>query len=286
MNEGKFILSEMDLDEISLVPSGDDPLAKVVIAKADTAIAVDEEEDDEVKPSTNLKRKKRGKRPSRLMRDKMITKDDHSIVDGDSDTLTSALKEHQLKEKYMAGEIDKSSLTPEQVSYIEELEEFAELVDESLENGTLVKAAAQEDEVLSKADPELAEYISKQDAKLVEMEERIAKADARESQRVAIEKEAQYPNMDQEAVAEILLELPAELVEKVEKVLSAANIAANNTAAFVEVGKNFFAEDSDISAEVKAKVEKTDGLTSEQALEELLSSDPSRYDALMQEVGN
>lgn len=188
----------------------------------------------------------------------------------------------------MTDGIDKSTLTDEQVAYIEELEEFTSLVDSALEDGTLVKAEApanDKDQLLSKADPELAEYISKQDAQLTEMAETLAKSEAREAQRDAVAKAENFDNLDQAVLAEIFLALPAEIVEKVETVLTAANAAAANASAFVEVGKNFLdaSEEDSLGAEVKAVVEKTEGLTEEQALLQVMSADPSRYDALMQE---
>jgi len=288
MTIAKFELSGMELDEISLVPSGDDPFAKVVIAKADMAIDIEDEEKDKVVPSAVKRRRASvGKPPKRNVKDNMITKDDHDIVHDERTTVIIASQEHQSKETHMNDGIDKSSLTDEQIAYIEELEEYADLVDSALENGTLVKTDPDTSgDFISKADPEVAEYISKQDAKLAELTEAVAKAERREAEAEAVAKASKLSNLDTAAVAELFLALPSELVEKMEAVLTAANaVAATNTSAFAEIGKNFHAQTGGdtVAAEIKSMVEKTEGLTNEQAFAQMLDSDPSRYEALLQE---
>lgn len=146
----RYRLTDLDLDFVSLVASGDDPMAQVVIAK--TA------------PATN----------------KSTEKDDSS----------STLPITDLPEEINMGDIKKDDLDPEVLAYVEGLEtevttlaaqvEKAE-ADLTEKDALLAKSApidtdAAEKAMLEKADPALRSLILKQQAEVKEAKE-IAKAE-------------------------------------------------------------------------------------------------------------
>lgn len=285
-------ITKMTLDEISLVPSGDDPMAEVIIAKTapDSSVAVDDEKEDEKptsaieddKKRTNMR--KRSARSPRRGHKNNLMKSEALGDDEDPSTLTIASQEHQHKENHMPeGNIDKSSLTDEQLAYVEEIEGALDAVFDDLESGALVKSDqvdTSENSVLAKAAPEVQEYISKQD-------ERIAKMERREAERDVIEKiETSYSslNISKSDFSSFLLELgekAPDLVEKADAILKAANAQAETATAFSEIGKigaGAATIGEDFDATVAEVVSKSEGKTKEQALEEVLSSNPAAYD--------
>lgn len=263
----RWRLRDMDLDEISLVRSGDDPTAEVVIAKS-------------AHPDN-----------------------DKSADDGHS---SSTLHDHEppREDHDMGDEIKKDDLPAEVVEYIEALEGVVESLieggeDDSFEeeDGDLSKSGDEDGadfdlHDLAKSAPEVYAVIAKAQAdadaamKRAEAAEAIAKAEVdRREREEAIAKAAALPmiNDNKEDLAEDLLALrkanPA-LADKMEALLSTANTQIAKSNIFTEFGKS--GATTTIEKSVEAKVEElrkaNPALTREQAEVMVYESDPSLYE--------
>lgn len=262
-----YRLRDMDLDEISLVESGDDPRGKVVIAKAAPKGT------NEDKTGATLI----GKRT----REAQMPKDDQQET------------------------INKDDLPDEVVAYIDMLEDAVEtLLDDDGDDADDVQKNEgdddnddEQDDALLKADPAIIEAISKADARAAAAEaraeeaEKIAKAERQRREKDEAISKAESLVMisdSKEDLAELLLALrdkaPDE-AEKVEKLFRAANeqIAKGNL--FTEIGRP--GVQSTISKSVEARIEelrKDDpSLTREQAEVKVYAENPSLYDEQLQE---
>jgi len=160
---------------------------------------------------------------------------------------------------------------------------FLEELSKSLEDEDTREAVNKAMEAVSKANERAteAETIAKAEREHRLNQEYIAKARA-------------YTNLpvDAEEFGPVLKKLDETLSEDeqgiIEKVFNAANerVAAGGT--FDEIGKrgiDGYEAVSKLDAEAKALVEKTEGLTMEQARTQILEQDPSLYDEFLQETG-
>lgn len=258
LTKGKYRLTGMELDFVSLVAAGDDPLAQVVISKA---AAPDDKRTDE---------------------------------GGGSPTLST----NDLTEENKVGDtINKSDLAPEVVAYIDGLENEVDTLSSQVEKaetdiaakdeeitdlrGTLAKSAPKDDEasdeitksLLAKADPAVRALIEKTQADLKAASE-IAKAE-REArlEKEFLSKAEALPMLSEDKVkmAAVLRaaadSLTPEHAETLNTVLKAANeqIAKSNLFSSFGVGGG----ESTISKSVTAKVDEirkgNPALTVEQA---------------------
>lgn len=242
MSTAKNRLSKMRFDFVSLVPAGDDPLAQVVISKADPTHQP--QEDD--------------------MGD-LISKDDldPTVVayieglEGENETLAKAVEDAEAENAELQSQIEK--MVP------------AESTPEDIE-----KAA------LAKADPAVVALIQKQEQRLAEAEaiakaERDTRLD-----REFISKAEQMPMLTEDPASfgpvlrRIAENLSAEDAAAVDTVLKAANaqIAAGNL--FSTVGVTGATTTVAKAAEAKAaEIKKADPtLTDEQALAKAYETDP------------
>lgn len=274
----KTRLYDMFYDEVSLVPSGDDPTAEVVIAKAAPTMSKD--------PAV---------RWSTLNR--------HDVPDP--------------AEADMPDVIRKSDLPEEVVAYINDLEEIASLVLDDLTNesdeiekdddndedvDTSDEATEDDgemtvDEALAKADPVVAALISKafDDAAAANARadeaERIAKAerDLRQADEAISKAEAIAPvggkTDDVAALLLALREKAPEEADKVEALLTGAADRIEKASAFQEIGK----DDTDLGVGASAaaaaeEIRKSNpNLTKEQAIAKAYEANPALYDEARRE---
>ena len=270
ITKGKYRLSDMELDFVSLVAAGDDPMAHVVISKA---------------------------APEDAPEDKRTESGDgtHTLSDN---TLT--------EEKAVATTINKSDLDPEVVAYIDGLEAEVDTLSTQVEKGeqdietlktevedlkgTLAKSAPRDEDaqeeitkaLLAKADPAVRALIEKQQADLKAASD-IAKAE-REArlEKEYLSKAESLPMLTEDkakmasALRAIAENLTNEQAETVTTVLKAANeqIAKGNL--FAQFGSG--GGETTISKSVKAKAEelrKADpDLTIEQATAKVYEQEP------------
>lgn len=236
VSKGKFRLSDMSLDFVSLVPAGDDPMAQVVIAKAD--------------PDTTIRNPQEGN-----MGDEKIAKDDLAPeVVAYIDALES--------------EVDDLSKSVEDLTA-----ERDELAKAAAPTGIVKSEEDQRKEMLEKADPAIRALIEKQEKDLEEVRkaaeaERNARLD-----REYISKAETLPmiNSDKATLGGLLRRVTESVskedAEALETILRAANEQITKSNLFTEVGRG--GADTVVSKSVEAKAEelrKADpSLTAEQA---------------------
>lgn len=248
LSKGKYRLSNMALDFISLVPAGDDPMAQVVLSKA-APEAVEK---------------------CNCMGDK------HS----------KQCKNYVRKEDDMGDQITKDDLAPEVVEYIDGLEAEVETLTKSVEakdadiesltkaldeaetSSTVVKSEEEQHKaLLAKADPAVRALIEKQQADLAAQQAIVkAERDARLDREFVSKAEAMPMLAEDKSDLGGLLRrlaeaLPAEDVTKWDTILKSANeqIAQGNL--FASYGSG--GAETTISKSVDA------------AAQELMKSDPN-----------
>lgn len=167
-------LTDMELDFISLVPAGDDPLARVVIAKAapvdeedddkedeivDDAEAAEEAEEDEIEdvdsdeePEMSDEEDEEEDEDVKKSADSVIDNDKREETGPDSFKLT---KDDLEKTEENMGTISKSDLAPEVVAYVEALEDETSLLYAQVEKGET--EINQREDQISKLQAELDE---------------------------------------------------------------------------------------------------------------------------------
>lgn len=269
--KGKYRLSNMELDFVSLVAAGDDPLAQVVISKA----------------APTDKR-----------------------TDGGAGSPTLSPNK-TTEENKVGDTIDKTDLAPEVVAYIDGLEAEVDTLSSQVEKsdadiealksdvedlrGTLAKSAPKDDEaaeeiskaLLAKADPAVRALIEKQQADLKRTEE-IAKQE-REArlEREYIAKAEALPMLSEEkATLAGVLRAAAEALtpeqnETLTTVLKAANEQIAKSNLFDSFGRG--GGETTISKSISAKVDevmKADPtLTREQAEVKVYEQNPDLAEA-------
>lgn len=260
----KYRLSDLDLSMVSLVPAGDDPLAKTVLFKA----APDHKTEDEGHDGSTLS---------------------HN---------TSKERSHMADEQ---DTISKDDLPEEVVEYIEALEkalddQIAKDEDSDDEDGDDLDAELDLDEdeddesdddvekVLAKADPRLAAIV-KSATDRAERAEAIAKAERDERvRRDFVEKAKTLPNIGSPeevgAILKSIHDLDPKLSAKVEKTYAALNGQLDSAAIFKELGapgaRSSVSESVDAAAEAVRKADPS--LTWEQAVAKAYEDNPSLYD--------
>jgi plasmid stabilization system protein ParE len=256
-----FRLSDMELDFVSLVAAGDDPEARVVIAKADKST-------EHGLPSSTLPINK--------------PPEDHveTINKSDLDPEVVAYIEGLESEvDDLSGKVEKAE--QDLAARDEQITTLTEKVSKSVPNDP----DAARKEMLEKADPALRAYLEEQDAKVSKAEE-IAKAerDAR-LEREFVSKAEALPMISEnkQDLAGLLRRisdaLTPEDAEKVEKTLAAANeqIAKGNL--FGTMGRG--GGETTISKSVEGKaaeLRKADPtLTQEQAIAQVYNDDPDLF---------
>lgn len=282
---GRYRLTDMSLDFVSLVAAGDDPEAQVILAKASPE-GGDLYVQGPVKTCTDCRSKKKNCAA-------------HQKVNKSTEkgSPSSTLPDSDLQEENPMPDIKKDDLDPEVLAYVEGLEtevttlaaqiEKAEAdlaeKDERIAKMQPTDPEAAEKEMLSKADPALRSLIEKQQAAVKEAQE-VAKAerDAR-LDREFLAKAETLPMIAEDKTAlggllrRISEALSAEDAAAVEKTLKAANEAISKSNLFAEFGSG--GGETTISKSVEAKAEeirKADpSLTREQAIAKAYDEDPS-----------
>ncbi len=256
-------LSKLSLDEISLVPSGDDPTAEIVIAKAEDDLTYTE-----------------GSEAHTLITDAQGVTDMPDMPD----------EQH-------SDDLDLTGVSPEIVAYIEALEEeierndvVGEIIDllgddaEAETPEVAPEVAPEPEAVLAKAAPEVLDVIAKAEAR-AEAAEAIAKAERDlRIHREFVAKAESMPMLTEnpEQFAEVLKalnEASPELCEVVTDIFAAANnqIAKGNL--FTEFGSSAVSyPGADRADAVADDIRKANpGMTYEQALTAAYEADPSLY---------
>lgn len=279
-NKPKVRLSDVDLTMVSLVPAGDDPLAKTVLSKA--------------------------------ARDKTVQDG------GESTTLTHQhTKEHSPMAKNDDKTISKDDLPDEVVAYIDALEDTVTEQDEAITKANterdeaVAKAAAAEAAVtvvdssdrdavikaaIEKADPATAAVIKqmqddrKADLERIEKAEATAKAERDERERRDYVSKARtemaFINESPETLGEVLKglhDVAPDHADKVEQLLKAANAQLEAAGIFEEIGSAGVGSDTADGALSKAVAEirkAQPSLTPEQAADLAMQNDPSLYNSL------
>lgn len=290
--EPTYRLSELELDEISLVPSGDDGEARMVLAKR---------EPDKYRDRT-----------------------------GSSSTVTHQAGNGEGMEP--KNTISKDELPDEVVEYIETLEDAVDTLSEEVDTlkadddddadtkGRETTATVDDDDdddleiditdlddldlepdeeaelALAKADPTVRRYITKMEQRRQADRTRLAKAEetatktARElERRDFVSKASALPFIGKAdelgGLMQSLYEKAPEEAAVVEKILTKLNGQVESSAIFDEIGK--LGKDSDPNGEFATKVsdiKKADpSLTDQQARAQVLDANPSLYDEYLKE---
>jgi hypothetical protein len=255
-NVKKVRIDSMELDEISLVGSGDDPQAKVIISKA----APDKNTSNDGSGGTlSLTTDSEENMGTEISKDDLPPEVIEYIEDIE-DALADALG-------ITGAEGDDDDNDAEDRS--------DELV------GAGVEKSAEE---ILKSNPELAAIVK---AAQDEAAEAKAIAKAEQDKRLhgeMISKAAALPEISAptDELAEILKSLYAEVPEvasKVEQLLKAANTQLQNSALFEEIGKSTRGEGDPVAAAAAEIRKESPQLTPEQAEAEAFRRDPSLYTA-------
>lgn len=299
VQKGRYRLSDMEFDFVSLVPAGDDPMAQVVIAKAAPEGQSLYVPDALGAPCPDCGRTKNHRRGCKTV--------NKSTESGLPDSTLSA--SNDFMEDTMPDSISKDGLAPEVVAYIDALEAEADTLAAQIEKAeadlaakddeitglrdTLSKSAPKDEEsaeaiqqaLLAKADPAVRSLIEKAQADAKRAEE-VAKAerDAR-LQREFIAKAETLPMVseDKGALAGLLRRMAEALTPEdnaaVEKILKAANDQIATSGLFSEFGTG--GGETTISKSVEAaanEIMKADpSLTRDQAMAKVYEQNPDLF---------
>lgn len=258
----KFRLSDLDLDEISFVGSGDDPHAHMLIAKAAP--------EENRRPVVKIERPK--------------SREDV----GKSSTLTPS----NSPEGRMTEEISKDDLPQEVVDYIEALEGTIDSLMEGDDDGDdgvdVGKSDPDVDEIL-KANPALQEIVKAANER-AEAAEAIAKAERAERVRRDMISKADSLVMisdNKEDLATLLgalYEKAPEEAEQVEKLFRAADEQIRKSDLFKEIGKSSVGTSTSSVEGIAAELRKSDPtLSVEASIAKAYEQNPSLYDQALKE---
>lgn len=261
----RYRLSEMDFDEISLVASGDDPEARVVIAKS-------------AAKNSGAKSRHRGTPRPTLSKGDLSQEDQMTEISKDDlpEEVVSYIAELEKSVDEMVDAI--TQLDDEEVD--DEVEEVAELeeLDEELDEEKELEPVGKSDAVtISKA--EHAALLVR-----VEQAEAIAKSE-REQRRKneAIVKAESMAFGETDEVAQLLVDIEdasPELAGRVEALLSTANQQVEKSALFSEVGKSLteFTTTSSLDSMAAEIVKADPSVTQEAAIAQALEGNPALYE--------
>jgi hypothetical protein len=313
-NRPRTALSDLKLDRVSLVPSGDDPMAHVVLAKSAPSMS----NTDHSRTNT-VSRRAGGNNVGKDDGREIITKDDLpdevlEYIEALEDSLESTVE----KNSRLAEVLKSNNIEPDNDDDILDAANDLEVdPDDAKTNGQQArggkvgkKAGKAEPNAtskgdgsmdLSKSDPAVREVIEKMQAdhreeidkanKRAEDAENIAKAERTErltreyvSKAQALPMIAEDPNELGAMLQEIAALDPA-AAAKVEKVLKAANEAIEKGDLFSEIGRH--GVESTVAPEVEsaaAAIRKDDpNLTHEQAMAKAYEANPALYEQEMRE---
>lgn len=265
----------MVLDEVSLVASGDDPEAKVVIAKS----------------AHQTPRQRELAEKIRRRRTKKSQPDEET---------TSTLTIDDLSQEDQMPDINQDDLPEEVVNYISELEGS---VDEMIAAISSLDDddESYEDEIVDEDERELAEVgksdsvtISKADHQAliyrVEQAEQIAKAerDARKRSEAIAKADSMTLSVDRDQLVDLLFDLEridSDIASRVESVLTAASEQLQKSALFSEVGKSTveFASTSSLQSAADEIAKSEPSLTQEMAFAKALEQNPDLYDQYLKD---
>lgn len=264
---GKYRLSDMELDFVSLVPAGDDPSAVVVIAKT---------EPDPEKRGV-------GESTGTIL-------SSNSDMEGSMGTINKADLSPEVLEYIEALESEVGTLGAQ----IEKAEEDINERDEQIAKMAPKDAESAEEiakSMLAKADPAVRSLIEKQQAELAEVRKQAA--DEREArltrEYIAKAEDLSMVAEDKPSLASLLRaaaeKLEPEQNETLEKVLKSADEALRQSGLFSEFGKSETASTVSKSVEGKAEeLRKADpSLTIEQAMERVYAENPDLFEQAMSE---
>lgn len=248
MSDKRFRLSDMEFDEVSLVMAGDDPTAKVVIAKAAPKSA----EYENAGPTLGA-----------------------ATEDLNWEDTMPEIQKDDLPEEVVTyiGELEKS------------LADAIELLTGEDDDEDIIEDAddTEESDPLAKADPIIKQMFDELHQR-VEQAEAIAKSE-RDARRLAtgIEKAKAFAAIgDPKDIAEMIMGLEdtdPDTAEKVEKMLSTASQQLHNSALFQEIGKSVseFSVGSSIEAFAQELQKSDPSLTPEQAMARAYEANPQAY---------
>jgi hypothetical protein len=277
MNKKRKQIVKMDLDEISLVTSGDDPSAVVVISKARPS--VDKSNNDTVDSSTmSATTPSEDVQMGTEINKAGASADLLEYVDGLEELVNEAIEGGFLldPDSDESDSDDDEKTEPKAEAGDEDEDSDEDDTDESVE-----KSAPTLDEIL-KSNPAVAEAISKANDR-AEAAEKIAKSerDAR-VHREMIEKAVQLPfivgTVDEKT--ELLVDLyaaDAQLGKRVETVLKAANAASRESEVFKQYGSERGSGSDTVDARAEEIMKADPTLSKEAAIVRVFEADPSLY---------
>jgi hypothetical protein len=250
----RFRLRKLKLDEVSMVPSGDNPPAEIVLAKA---------EGDKTHGGEN---------PAPTLSDN-TTKGDTAVAEISKDDLPEEVVQ------YIEALEDTVDEQAQALSAGDEADDLESALLEIEHEGLL-----DEDAVLAKADPEIRQLVEKAEARAAAAEE-LAKTERNERlRREYIEKAQGFPmiSTDTARLGEILKAVdenldPADAAE-IHSLLAAANGALSESGLFQEIGSSV-AKVAPRLESAAAEIRKANpDLTYEQAVAKALDTNPSLYE--------
>lgn len=253
MPEKKFRLSDMELDEVSLVISGDDPSAKVVLAKA-------EQESGQTQ--------NHGGNPLTINKAD-LSPEVREYIDELEGSLTEAID-------LIAADLSKDD------DDIADGDEYLTYDGEEDEEETV------EDDVMEKADPIVKARIEKLESDLQTALEMAATEQEMRLHKEALAEAEHYGAIGKaDDIAEVLLDLDADQRAAVSKLLQTATQQIEKGALFAEFGRDSVSLGVSANVEARAaELRKTDtALTEEQAIAAALDSDPDAYELYLNEKG-
>ena len=271
---GRFRLSDMEFDFVSLVPAGDDPMAQVVIAKADPASVgkgARGNASPSVLPASND-----------LLEDKMA----NIAKDGLAPEVVAYIDGLEAENDTLAAQVEKSEtdLADKDAEIVVKSDEITGLKDTLSKSAPLDPAAAEKD-LLSKADPVLRGIIEKAQKTAAEATE-IAKAE-RDVRLTAeyISKAAALPmiNESTEGLAGLLRRaadvLTVEDNAALSTVLKAANeqIAKSNLFASLGSGGAETTISKSVTAQAQELMKADSSLTKAQAEAKVYDTNPDLF---------
>lgn len=290
----KYRLTKIKLDEVSLVGSGDDTRANVILSKSDSG-----DSDSDSIPGNQLGGNGMGRKETPAIIDKSALPDDvREYID--------ALEEVILaKDDDGEGESEDSGLENEDYTY--EDDDYPadtgddEEEDQAADAGHVGKNRQQggkaesremsKGKVLSKADPEVRQLIAK-------MEDRIAKAEAiakherdERERKEWIAKAQTLPHINDKpdelgGLLKALHDKAPQEAEAVEKLLRAANNQVAKSGLWDEIGRSGDSFSGSALDMKTAELRKADpNMTAEQAYSRALELDPALYDEYLTERG-
>lgn len=277
-NKKRTRLTDLDLSMVSLVPAGDDPLAKAVLFKAANS------KNNEANQEATTLSDQADKENSQVTTSDTIRKDD---LPDEVVAYIEALEEEVTENESVIKTYE--ALVLKDDDFDDDGEDEDEDEDDYEDDGEI--------DAIVKSNPALADYIAKMERTNAEYEERIAKAErtaeAERSERLRrdyVAKAAGLPAINATAdelglLLKELNDLSPKHAEKVEKLLAAANEQIAKSDLFREVGRAGTGVTVSASVEGAAKaIQKAyPNMTYEQAIAKAYDDNPALYEESLQD---